>query len=602
MSSSSPDPDVTAAVAALAGCHRPYLIGVRHHSPVLAAAVPSLLDAYRPEVVLVELPDELGEWLGWLGHPETVTPVALAAAGDGDAPLAFYPFADFSPELAAVRWAHRAGVPVVAADLPLAHRAWTRAEHGGDGGDGSPTLGRAVGTMLTGRAGDDLWDRWVEAAAPGSAPERVRRAALAVGWALRHETEQRSGVDPLDQTREGWMRHRIAAQDRQRVAAVVGAFHAPALLPPAGAPPPAPAPAGRPVVTSLVPYTFALLDARSGYPAGIRDPQWQQAVHACGARPSELEQLAGAFAVRVTSALRAAGHPAGPAEAREAARLAVDLARIRGLPAPGRGELVEALQSTLAHGSPAGRGRAVAEAMRTVLIGDQRGRLAPGAPVCGLAPSVAGLLAELRLPGAGEDARSVHLDPLRSRLDRRREITLQRLVAATVPYGEAEPVAGIGGTDALSTAWWLEWTPATDAGLVVAGRFGVTLAQAAEGSLRARRRTEQAAGGPTAAQALAGLATAAGCGLAGLVEQRLADVADAVCRGGTLAELVAGIELAERLRLGHVPGLPEAPPRLAAVAEELHAAAVRAVDGLLGSDQVDHARALLALVDRKSVV
>jgi hypothetical protein len=45
---------VTAAAAALTA--DPGLIGVRHHSPALAAAMPRLLAAARPEVLLVELP------------------------------------------------------------------------------------------------------------------------------------------------------------------------------------------------------------------------------------------------------------------------------------------------------------------------------------------------------------------------------------------------------------------------------------------------------------------------------------------------------------------------------------------------------------------
>ncbi|GAA3310279.1 hypothetical protein GCM10020295_76930 [Streptomyces cinereospinus] len=122
----SPD----AALAALTGPAAPYLVGVRHHAPSLAAAVPALLDAAEPDVLLVELPAEMQEWLPWLGHEETRAPVALAAApadGSGGTGPAFYPFADFSPELAAVRWAARHGVPVVACDLPLADRAWGEA-------------------------------------------------------------------------------------------------------------------------------------------------------------------------------------------------------------------------------------------------------------------------------------------------------------------------------------------------------------------------------------------------------------------------------------------------------------------------------------------
>src|SRR5262249_27706692 len=152
------------------------------------------------------------------------------------------------------------------------------------------------------------------------------------------------------------------------------------------------------VVTSLVPYSFALLDARSGYPAGIRDPRWQQAVVTAAGRPAGVEAAALASVVEVCSRVRAAGHPAGPAEAREAFRLAADPARLRGLPAPGRGELIEALQSVLAHGEVLGRGRVVAAAMERVLIGDVRGALAPGAPRCGLRPAVEALIRELRLP------------------------------------------------------------------------------------------------------------------------------------------------------------------------------------------------------------
>ncbi|WP_345635112.1 hypothetical protein [Streptomyces thinghirensis] len=48
--------EAAAQMAAPAARTRPYLIGVRHHSPALAVAVPRLLDAVGAEVVRVELP------------------------------------------------------------------------------------------------------------------------------------------------------------------------------------------------------------------------------------------------------------------------------------------------------------------------------------------------------------------------------------------------------------------------------------------------------------------------------------------------------------------------------------------------------------------
>ncbi|WP_414490393.1 DUF5682 family protein, partial [Streptomyces halstedii] len=99
--------------------------------------------------------------------------------------------------------------------------------------------------------------------------------------------------------------------------------------------PPVPRPSrdGPVWTTSLIPYTYALLDERSGYPAGIRDPEWQHMVLDAAGDPAALEEALTRAAVRICAELRGLGHPSGPADAREIARLAGDLARLRGLPA-----------------------------------------------------------------------------------------------------------------------------------------------------------------------------------------------------------------------------------------------------------------------------
>ncbi|MFD7901384.1 DUF5682 family protein [Kitasatospora sp. NPDC059747] len=571
-----------AARLAAAGTERPgpYLIGVRHHAPSLSAVVPALLDAARPEAVLVELPAEFQPWLGHLADEATEAPVALAAAPadpsaeSADGP-AFYPFADFSPELAALRWARRNGVEAIACDLPLAHRGAGQRSAGGPAA--GPSVTDALRRRLTGREGDeDLWDRLVETAAPGSAPEAVRRAALLVGWAMRRDAETGPGVDPYDLRREAWMRARIAAASAggRRVAAVIGAFHAPALLEGPHAdethadqsyaawphahgphaddePPGAEAPAH---VVSLIPYTYPLLDARSGYPAGIRDPEWQHTVLDAAGDPDRLAAALTTTAVRITEALRTQDHPSGPADAREIVRLTGDLARLRGLAAPGRGELVEAVQTVLAQGEPLGRGRAVARALERVLVGSRTGRATPAAPRSGLGPAVEALTGTLGLPGPAEPGpRELRLDPLRSALDRRRETLLNRLSACGVPYGDRVDSTGPGGTETLGTRWRLHWTPATAAMLTVAGTRGVTPAQAAEGTLRDRLRREQQADGPTPRDVIQGLADAAACDLPALTRTRLTQLATTLPAAGTLPDLLDALTTLDRLSAGHFP-------------------------------------------------
>ncbi|MFD3959453.1 DUF5682 family protein [Streptomyces bacillaris] len=671
-----------AAVAALAvdGPGLPFLIGVRHHAPSLAAAVPALLDAAAPDVLLVELPAEFQPWLGWLAHEETRAPVALAAVpaagagAGGERGPAFYPFADFSPELAALRWAARNGVPAVACDLPLADRAWAR------GGPGAPApapapgadsvrvpgeghgLSTALRSRLTGREGDDLWDRLVEAPAPGSSPEALRRAALLTGWALRYEAEARYGVDGTDLVREACMRDHIAAAlaNGQRPAVVVGAFHTPALLTSAapgpdtapaapGAPDTSEAPAdatyapadtpdaaaGAPTTparepgeragglaeaactVSLIPYTYPLLDSRSGYPAGIRDPEWQHTVLDAAGDPAALHEALIRTAVRVCAALREQGHPYGPADGREVVRVAGDLARLRDLPAPGRGEFLEAVQTVLGRGETYGTGRAVAHALERVLVGTRTGHPTPAAPRSGLGPAVEAETEALSLPGPADTAekapRDLRLDPARSALDGRRELLLRRLTVCGIPYAQEQEVTGAAGSEGLTTRWQVRWTPATAAMLTAAGARGVTPAQAAEGVLRGRHAAERAEGGPTAAQVVRGLTEAAECGLPALAEERLTELAAVLPASGTLPELLAGLDLLDRVAAGHLPGLavprdpspsdtPDAlaalPARLAHAAELLTSAAVRQVDGLTGSEEPEDARALLELAQR----
>ncbi|MER5736404.1 MULTISPECIES: DUF5682 family protein [unclassified Streptomyces] len=621
-------PDPRAAVDSLAASRTPYLLGVRHHSPALAAVVPALLDAARAEVVCVELPADFQPWLEHLADPETVAPVALAGTGGGGR-LSFYPFADFSPELAAVRWARARGAEVVCCDLPLGDPGWSAtADRTGraDGGAGAEGPARrsfadALTAAGTGRDGDDLWDRAVEVLAPGCAPEAVRRAALGVGWALRAD----AAVPATDLAREARMRRVIAeaAADGRRVAAVVGAFHAPALAAgfagaggteqdggdpladrpgassPAGAAAPAGAPAGA-AVTSFVPYSFDLLDSRSGYPAGIRDPRWQQAVWEAGGAPDRLREAAAAALTGLCRELRRAGHTAGTGEATEALRLACDLAALRGLPAPGRGELLEAVTTVLGQGEPLGRGRALARALEAVFVGTARGRLTPHAPRSGLGPSVEEELARLRLPRPDDpEPREVRLDPLRSPLDGRREVLLQRLLVIGAAYGEPVAVASTGDGTALGTKWRLTWTPSVPARLDLAGARGVTAAQAAAGTLGETARREAAEGGPTPSQVLAGLTAAARCDLPELVADRLREASAILPGTADLPELIDALDLLEALRRGHFPGTtPEAREAAGALTGELLEAAVRSLPGLAGSDAPADAAALVALADR----
>ena len=411
-------------------------------------------------------------------------------------------------------------------------------------------------------------------------------------------------ITETDLQREAWMRREV---DRGggRTAAVVGAFHAPALLAAAedaaGSGPATDKTSGK-VVTSLIPYTFPLLDSRSGYPAGIRDPEWQQAAFESRLDGAAIGLKTSAFAVLIAAAMRDAGHAAGTVDAMEVLRVATDLARLRGFAAPGRRELIEACAGVLGQGEPLGRGRAVAQAMGHVLVGRRHGRLPADTPRSGLGPHVEGLVAALRLPGPGDPAVEMRLDPLRSDLDRRRHIALQRLTVCGIPYGRLRQGTALGA-ETLTQHWSLGWEPATSAMVDLAGLHGVTLAQASEGALRsALARARSDSGGVTPALHLTTLHRATECGLVEFAEELLGVLEGAFLDDAGLAELVVALEQVERIGRGHVPGLLPSKALSARLTDEVQpqllTAAVRRLEGVSGSDRPEDAAALATLVRR----
>src|SRR6185437_5383391 len=104
----------------------PLLLGVRHHGPGSARAVRRALSAFQPEAILIEGPPEADSLVSLAGDEAMRAPVALLAyaadAKDPKSRAAFWPFAEFSPEWQAIRWAVAHEVPVRFIDLPASVR------------------------------------------------------------------------------------------------------------------------------------------------------------------------------------------------------------------------------------------------------------------------------------------------------------------------------------------------------------------------------------------------------------------------------------------------------------------------------------------------
>ncbi len=474
------------------------VLGVRHHGPGSARSVVAALEALRPEVVLVEGPADADGLLPWLTNPAMAPPVALLAHETGAPRRAvFWPFAVFSPEWQALRWAADAGVPARFCDLPsTAVLARRRARDDGDDGDDGEDEPRGNGlrtdplAVLADAAGYDDPERWwedlVEQRPDGEAgPFAALTEAMA---AVREHAPPPPRDEALvEERREAHMRQVLRAVVRGgagRVAVVCGAWHAPALagpLPPASRD--AAALKGLPRVrTSLswVPWSHSRLAQASGYGAGVTSPGWYHHLFTAPDRPVTR------WLTAVAGELRREDLPVSSAHVIEAVRLAETLAVLRGRPLAGLAEVTEATRAVLCEGDEA----MLALVTERLVVGEALGVVPDDAPTVPLAADLLAVARRLRLRQDAAE-RALDLD-LRVAGDLERSRFLHRLALLDVPWGEPAR-SQVRGTGTFRESWSLRWRPELAVAVVAASLWGTTVESAAVARVTARAGGSDAA-------------------------------------------------------------------------------------------------------------
>jgi hypothetical protein len=479
------------------------LLGIRHHGPGSARAVERALDAYRPEIVLIEGPPEADPLVAFAASDQLRPPVALLAYPvDKNAVTvgraSFWPFAEFSPEWRAIRWAVAADVPVRFFDLPAATRLApervdqspideTAAAEPAEPAEPAPAEPDALRAdpiaVLATVAGYDDPERWWEDVVEHRFDARVGDDPLAAALdpfnaiaeamtAVRADTPAPPPIEARDEARrEAYMRNvlRTARKQHPRVAVVCGAWHVPALTDPLPA-----ASADAKVLRKLpkvkvaatwVPWTHGRLASWLGYGAGVSSPGWYH--HLFTAPDHVLER----WFVQVAGVLRDEGQPVSSAHVIEAVRLATALATLRGRPFPGLAEVTEATHAVLCDGDDL----RLALVNRRLVVGERLGEVPDDTPSVPLVRDVAAAQRSLRLPPRAL-ARELDLD-LRREIDVGRSRLLHRLRLLGVDWGIWAPTRS--GTGTFWESWRLQWQPEFAVDLVAASGYGTTVAAAA---------------------------------------------------------------------------------------------------------------------------
>ncbi|WP_157882901.1 DUF5682 family protein [Deinococcus soli (ex Cha et al. 2016)] len=508
---------------------------IRHHGPGSARSLEHALSQLNPDVVLVEGPSDAGSVLPFLAQADMTPPVALLGyVNDDPSRAAFWPFAVFSPEFVALRWAARAGVVARFVDLPAGVVLAGERDAPEDELRDDP-LG-----VLAQAAGFADFERWWESLVEARGDDFDVFAA--VNEAMRAVRADALGPVGREAQREAFMRQGIRAALKEgfaRVAVVCGAWHAPALdvsvfpvkadaallrgLPKAK------------VTLTWVPWTHGRLSVASGYGAGVRSPGYYE--HLFTSRDAVAER----WFARVARLLRAERLEASSASVIEATRLANALAALRGRALPGLEELNEAALSVFGWDGDLPL-RLIEERL---VVGEALGVVPDGVPTVPLARDVARQQKSLRLKVLPEKL-DLDLD-LRSDNDLARSVLFHRLNLLGVPWAKPR---GSGGLGTFREGWQLRWRPEFSVRLVEASRLGQTVRDAATASA-----LEAARGAGTLAELTALLEVLRLADLPGALPVTLAALDERSALGADVPDVLRALPpLARLARYGDVRG------------------------------------------------
>ncbi|NUQ62336.1 MAG: hypothetical protein HUU20_07600 [Pirellulales bacterium] len=466
----------------------------------------SFLDRTRPDLVLIEGLDDATDLLPDVTRAQTRPPIAILAYTDTlPVRTLVYPFASYSPEYQAIRWAHENKAQAEFFDLPSdvflglqdAEIEWLqrRRRDEGESPDTSdeprspvsvPEPPRSLYQRIADLAGerdyDTYWERHFEHnAAPGS----YRRAAIELGGAIRKLEDDAPRWTAENLVREAYMRRRVeeaiaSGFKPEKIVAVVGAFHAPVLggKLPAMTDEELASLRRRASKLTLMPYSYFKLSSQSGYGAGNSAPAYfellWQSLHENG-----VGDLSRRYLSLVARCLRDSGTHRSTAEVIDGVRLAETLSALKNGLAPTLADLRDAAITLLGQGELS----TVKEALARVDVGTAIGELPKGVSQTSIQSDFDRELRRLKLEKYRTTVRQeLELDLRENRrvkneeaafLDLNRSSFFHRLRVLGISF--ARPGASRQQSATWAEKWFLQWTPESEIELVEAVLLGETI-------------------------------------------------------------------------------------------------------------------------------
>jgi hypothetical protein len=472
-----------------------HILGIRHHGVGSAKNVLQQLTELKPDIILVEGPPEITEVLSLAGSTEMVPPVAIMIYNPDDPKEStFYPFAEYSPEWVAVKYALKNNIPVRTMDLPASVSFFKRrpkaenpaaestnnkdiveidpdSENSTQVSDNKPIAEikdplSYLSDIEGFKNSEEWWEYHFEQ--HKSNPAEHFESVMHVMEALRTEGVK-SSLDEENIEREAYMRMLLRQAENEmfeNIAVVCGAWHAPALSDlkktskPDNALIKALPKTKIKINATWIPWTNSRLSMFSGYGAGITSPGWYE--HQW--QVSENSEIS--WLTKVANAFRVKDMDISTAHLIEAYKLAHSLASLRNKYFISLDELNEAVLSVMCMGDGI-----LLELIKDKLItGNKIGSVPENIPKVPLQEDFERTIKALRLKLTA-DQKEYDLD-LRKENDLDRSILFHRLEIIGIPWAKAS-YSRTKGT--FKESWVVVWSPEMMIGLIDKSYLGNTL-------------------------------------------------------------------------------------------------------------------------------
>ncbi|MDR2940070.1 MAG: DUF5682 family protein [Clostridiales bacterium] len=489
------------AIQRMQGIERVNFFGVRHLSPAASWHLLKLLNKLKPKCVLIEGPSDSDYLISGISREEVVPPIAiLAYTADKPVSTVFYPFAEYSPEYQAMKWAASSKAEAHFIDLPSGVMISLNPFKGDEKeNSGYYSFVEGLYSDLIKQGGENSYDSYWERNFEHNLNEGAYNETVTL-----HSAEIRGLLEPeefkcmpssnaVDLVRESYMVGQIQKYllkyKPEEIAVVTGAYHTarmkyetmPMSVGELGELP------RRSSKLTLMPYSFYRLSSRSGYGAGNSAPEYYQLMWS-SMQGNDLGALPIKYISKLGRLVRGNGGYCSTANIIEAVRLSYALTYLKGGAMPTLSDLHDACVACIGHGEFS----ELATAFALSDIGVAFGYLPEGISQTPVQDDMNRELKRLKLEKYKSTiSQKLDLD-LRGNLkvkseeaaflDLNRSVFLHRLQFLGIGFAQKAVVNQEGAT--WRESWVLGWSPEVEAKVVESVLKGDTIELAAAFHLR----------------------------------------------------------------------------------------------------------------------